>query len=345
VHTHAHVVDILSRQQSLNFTPGTRYSYSNSGYNLAAVIVSRVSGMSFAEFSRERIFEPLGMTSTSWRDDYTRLVPGRAVAYSGGRGGGPGRGARGGGAAGRGGQTFRINMPYENVHGNGGLLTTVGDLLRWNENFVTPTLGDEAFVRQQQTVGRFSDGQAHTYAFGLRMQPYKGLPEVSHSGSTAGYRAFLTRYPDQHLSVAVLCNVTTANPTALAHSVADLYLGDALVPDAPRAAPLPATQGPRVGLERDDAYQPSADDLADFVGTYTSDEIETAVTVAVENGQLVIERRPDRTLVLRPFSQDRFDAPQFGLVTFHRRGGRVTEFGVTQDRVWDLRFIRAAPGR
>jgi CubicO group peptidase (beta-lactamase class C family) len=85
-YTHAHVVDILSRQTSLNFPPGTHWSYSNSGYNLAAVIVARVSGMSFAEFSRTRLFEPLGLSHTSWRDVYTRVVPGRAIAYATGIG-------------------------------------------------------------------------------------------------------------------------------------------------------------------------------------------------------------------------------------------------------------------
>src|SRR5687768_2011783 len=82
VHTHAHVLDIVSRQKSLNFPSGTQYSYSNTGYNLAAVIVSRVSGKSFQEFSQERLFKPLGMTRTSWRDDYTRIVKDRAIAYS-----------------------------------------------------------------------------------------------------------------------------------------------------------------------------------------------------------------------------------------------------------------------
>ena len=84
-----------------------------------------MSGKSFAEFSQERIFGPLGMTSTSWRDDYTRIVKGRAIAYSQTAGG-----------------CSAPNMPFENVHGNGGLLTTVGDLLKWNENFVTPKVGD-----------------------------------------------------------------------------------------------------------------------------------------------------------------------------------------------------------
>ena len=104
-------------------------------------------------------------------------------------------------------------MPFENVHGNGGLLTTVGDLLKWNENFVAPKIGDAAFVARQQTVGKFPSGVDQTYAAGLMLGVYKGLPEVSHSGSTAGYRAFLTRFPKQHVSVAVLCNAGTADAT------------------------------------------------------------------------------------------------------------------------------------
>jgi CubicO group peptidase (beta-lactamase class C family) len=217
VYTHAHVLDILSRQRALNFPSGTRYSYSNSGYNLAAIIVSRVSGDSFADFSRKRIFEPLKMTRTSWRDDFTRIVKGRAIAYSDSGG------------------SFSMNMPFENVHGNGGLLTTVGDLLRWTANFARPSLGDAAFVTEQQRPGRFNDGRAHGYALGLMIAPYKGVREVGHSGSTAGYRAHLVDYPDQKVSVGVLCNVSSGAATQYAHAVADLYLGSAIA-TAPGAA-------------------------------------------------------------------------------------------------------------
>jgi CubicO group peptidase (beta-lactamase class C family) len=207
VHTHAHVLDVVSRQRSLNFTPGTRWSYCNTGYNLAAIIVSRVSGQSFADFTRARIFAPLGMTRTSWRDDYTRIVKDRAIAYD----------PRA--------DTFVMDMPFENVHGNGGILTTVGDLLRWTRNFSTPVVGDAAFVKEEQEPGRFSDGQAHDYAFGLRVSTYKGLKQIDHSGATAGYRAYLGDYPERQLSVAVLCNAANANPTEYAHAVVDSYLG------------------------------------------------------------------------------------------------------------------------
>jgi CubicO group peptidase (beta-lactamase class C family) len=235
-YTHAHVLDILSRQEALNFTPGTRWSYSNSGYNLSAVIVSRVSGMSFAEFSRTRIFAPLGLTSTSWRDDHTRIVKNRAVAYS----------AQG--------SSYSIEMPFENVHGNGGLLTTVGDLLKWNEHFTSTRLGDASFIAEQQQAGRFTDGRAHDYALGLRVGIYKGVRQVDHSGSTAGYRAHLARYPDQNVSVAVLCNVSTGDATRSARAVADILLGKSLKPvDRPKGTySLTEADATRIaGLYRD----------------------------------------------------------------------------------------------
>ena len=217
VHTHAHVLDIVSRQKALNFTPGTRWSYSNTGFNLAAIIVQRVSGMPFPEFTRTRLFQPLGMTHTSWRDDYTRLVKGRALAYS----------ERDG--------AFHTNMPFENVYGNGGLLTTVGDLLKWNEHYDAPSAQDAAVVAEQQKPGVFNDGRPHGYGLGLFVGTYKGLHEVSHSGSTAGYNAFLTRFPDQHVSVAVLCNSASAQATQYAHAVADVYLGDRVKPSNVKA--------------------------------------------------------------------------------------------------------------
>jgi CubicO group peptidase (beta-lactamase class C family) len=312
VYTHAHVLDIISRQKAVNFTPGAQYSYSNSGYNLAVMIVARVSGKSFAEFSAERIFKPLGMSHTSWRDDFTRIVKGRAVAYSERRG------------------DFAQNMPFENVHGNGGLLTTVGDLLRWNENFVTAKVGDAEFLRIQQEPGRFNDGKTGTYALGLVVDDYKGVREVGHSGSTAGYRAHLARYPDQRVSVAVLCNVSSGAATQYAHAVADMFLGPAL-------KPAPAVNRPRAPAA--EPVKPTLAQLASYTGTYISDEAETVFTIAVEGDELILRRRPDTRVVLRPSVQDAFAAGAgLGTITFHRVGADVRELSVSQDRVFDLRF-------
>ena len=261
VHTHDHVLGIVGRQRALNFTPGTRYSYSNTGYNLATVIVARTSGMSFAEFTRRRIFEPLGMSQTSWRDDHTRIVQRRAQAYSDEPDG------------------FHINMPFENVHGNGGLLTTVGDLLKWNENFVTPRVGDASFVTEQQQAGRLANGRSHGYALGLAVGTYKGTPEVGHSGSTAGYSAHLVRFPEQHVSVAVLCNASSAQATRYAREVADVYLAGRTTP--------PTTASPRHTL--------TSAEMAAAEGFYRNTGTGAPLRIVREDERLRIERGPTLT--------------------------------------------------
>lgn len=312
VHTHQHVIDILSLQKSLNFPSGTQYSYSNSGYNLAAIIVSRVSGKSFAEYSNERIFAPLGMTRTSWRDDYTRVVKGRAIAYSPAPSG------------------FKTNMPFENVHGNGGLLTTVGDLLKWNENFVSPRVGDEAFLRIQQEPGKFNDGKPHTYAMGLVVAPYRGVPEVAHSGSTAGYRAHLTRFPEQRLSVAVLCNVSSGTATQYARAVADMYLAGNL---------RPATAKPAAARQQSAPAPSRADRIHGLpLGRYYSDEAEVTYEVVAITEGLAIRRRPGTETRLRPISEDDYGFGGNTVKFIRDANGEVTEMSFRGSRVFDLRF-------
>jgi CubicO group peptidase (beta-lactamase class C family) len=257
VYTHAHVLDIVSRQRSLNFTPGERYSYSNTGYNLAAVIVSRVSGMPFVEFTRQRLFEPFGMTHTSWRDDYGRIVKGRAMSYT------------------PDGQGFRTLMPFENVHGNGGLLTTVGDLLKWNEHLSNPGAADAALVAEQQRPGRFNDGRTHGYALGLMVGEHQGVREVAHSGSTAGYRAHLARYPEAQVSVAVLCNASNAEATTYLETVADLYLGGRLKPSSVKAT-----------------HTLSAQELDAIAGPYRNVRTGVVLTIGRSDNDLRIGRGP-----------------------------------------------------
>ena len=218
-HDHDDVLDILSRQSALNFDPGHEYSYSNSGYNLLAIIVSRVSGSSFAEFSEKRIFEPLGMTRTQWRDDYRRIVPGRSTAYSDLDGGG-----------------WEINRPIEHVHGNGGILTTVGDLAIWNQALTDGRLGGQGFLEIMHRKGHLSDGSEIVYASGLRVEELAGVPAVTHTGSTAGYRAFLARYPEQGLSVAMLCNASNVSTGGTGARIARVYLGDAAKDAVPPAS-------------------------------------------------------------------------------------------------------------
>lgn len=268
VHTHDHVLDIAKRQKALNYPPGQYYSYTNTGYNLLAILVERVAGMPFAEFTKQRLFQPLGLRDTQWRDDFARIVERRAIAYSPARDG-----------------TFRMDMPFENVHGNGGLLTTVGDLLRWTENLETGTLGGPTFLEEMHRRAVLDDGRTLTYASGLVISEYRGVQEVAHSGSTAGYRAYLARYPEQRLAVAVLCNAGNANATQLARRVAEVYLGDVVRSDAPPA-------GVRVPSPL----------LAALAGTYRNTRTHDPVRLVAEEGALRLEGAG----ALVPLSRTRF---------------------------------------
>src|SRR5690606_33257107 len=138
-HDQSDALSIIARQRHLNHNTGERFSYTNSGYNLMAMLVERAARMPFEEFTRREFFEPLGMRSTSWRSDFTRLVPGRAQAYERQAG------------------SWHLDMPFENVHGNGGLLTTVGDLLIWTEALSQGRIGRPVVSGQMKTMGKLND--------------------------------------------------------------------------------------------------------------------------------------------------------------------------------------------
>ena len=191
---HTGVLQIIARMRELNFPPGTEYEYSNSNYNLLAIVAERASGEPFPAFTRRRIFEPLGMTSTSWRDDAMRVVRRRALSYDKDSSGWLGERA------------------IEDIYGNCCLLTTVGDLLKWNAAFDSTRLGGAGFRAEQERRGVLANGQTITYAAGLFVDTYRGQPYVAHSGATAGYRANTVRYPQAGVSVAVLCNAGNADP-------------------------------------------------------------------------------------------------------------------------------------
>jgi hypothetical protein len=233
-----------------------------------------------------------------------------------------------------------------------------------------------------QEPGSLNDGTQIRYGFGLFLEPFQGLPEISHSGATAGYRAWLGRIPSKDLSIAILCNAGSANTTAMAHSIERLYVQvssttptvsgeisaglyrsvrDGSVINVDRAANGSLTldgelvQGRGVRFvgdkmflsnsvygedvwERVEHWQPI--DLASFVGVYSSDEAETVLRVVLENGKLMIRRRPADSFPLKPTTIDSFHC-SLGSVRFLRDpSGTITAFSLGGSRVWALRFTR-----
>ncbi len=210
IHPTAELLDILVRQKALNYKPGDEYLYSNTNYFLLAEVVHRATGKPFSRFAEENIFKPLGMIHTRFYDDHSVVVSGRVPAYEPRVGGG-----------------FRVDWStnFDKV-GDGGLMSSVEDLLLWDRNFYANKLGKGTLLREMQTRGVLNDGKQIGYALGLSIRSYRGLPIVEHGGALFGYRTALLRFPEQQFSVICLCNLGSSGPGRLAYQVADIYLDE-----------------------------------------------------------------------------------------------------------------------
>jgi CubicO group peptidase (beta-lactamase class C family) len=319
---------IIARQKALNFEPGSDWLYSNSGFFLLSVIVKRVSGKTLRQFAAENIFEPLQMTQTVFRDEHTQLVPNRAMAYD------PKEAGTG----------YALNVSYFEQTGDGAVHTSVEDILKWDENFYSGRVGGKDFLEEMQEPGKLNNGKTLDYAKGLFMGNYRGLRFVDHGGSWGGYRAQLLRFPEQHFSVACLCNLASANPEKRAHEIADVFLaGEMKEPKATSAAGRPKRQ-------KKESISLGADKSGAYSGNFRSEELLATYKLGVEDGKLVLQSvrsgdgliHSSQHLLLRAVGQDTFDVDEEGLefVFDHDAKGAVSGFRLDAGRTKGLIFSR-----
>jgi CubicO group peptidase (beta-lactamase class C family) len=266
VSTDEEALALIALQKALNFDPGTEWLYSNTGYFLLSVIVKRVSGKSLRDFASENIFQPLNMTDTQYRDTHISLIPNRALAYDPIEKG----------------QGYTLNVSYFEQTGDGAVHTTVGDLLKWDENFYAGKVGGVDFLAEMQQSGTLSSGKHFGYAKGLSVSTYRGLRTVRHGGSWGGYRAELLRFPDQHFSVACLCNRSDGNPSRHANQVAEIYLGSLMKENPPKKDDDDEDRKPRPQISVSPA------ELASFAGDYSSDELGVTYRLVFTSGKLTV---------------------------------------------------------
>ncbi len=211
--TREQILRMMSRQTELNFSPGERMLYCNTGFTLLAEIVSRVSGQSFAAWTKDNIFDPLGMKNTLFYDDHEKIVPGRAYSYNDDKNG------------------FKKSvLSYANV-GATSLFTTVEDIMKWADNFRTMKVGSPDVMAMMNEKGILNNGDTLSYALGQFEDRYKGLKAIHHGGADAGYRTYLIRFPDQAYSIAVFSNDGSFDPGKIAYTIADIYLKDYFTPE------------------------------------------------------------------------------------------------------------------
>lgn len=202
-------LNILKRQNSLNFAPGSAYSYSNSNYVLLSEIVSIVSGKSFRAFTDSAIFNPLGMAHSRFVDNYTEVIPDRALSYEAD-------------------DKKHFSNDYQNVYtlGDGGLFTNITDMAKWVVNFFYPKVGDAMDIDRFTTKGKLNNGNEIPYAMGIAVKKYRGWTEYQHAGGLAGFRTFLSVFPDLKMGFIVFSNVGNFQSFNKTHQLAGLFIND-----------------------------------------------------------------------------------------------------------------------
>jgi CubicO group peptidase (beta-lactamase class C family) len=209
VMSHRDQMVIIQRQRELNFPPGERHLYSNSGYTLLAEVVERVTGKNLKTWSQQNIFTPLDMTNTHFHDDHQHIVAGRVYSYMQDDGG------------------EYINSVLNSAYvGSSGLFSTVGDLAKWVRSFQLQKLGSSSLYEHMVAKAVLNDGSEIPYGFGLSIGEFIGMATVGHDGADAGFRADTLYIPSMNFGAIVLSNLSSIDSTALNRQIAGIYLQD-----------------------------------------------------------------------------------------------------------------------
>lgn len=297
---------LITRQKALNFAPGTDFLYSNSGYVLLSMIVKRASGKLLDDYAREHIFTPLGMSSTRFQHDHTNPIPNRALGYE----------RRDG--------TWHIANSMLDVAGDGGLYSSVEDLMKWAANFDEPKVGGAALIEMRKR-GRLQNGHEIDYGMGLAPGQYAGLPIFQHGGGLAGYRTMIAHFPSERLAVVTLCNNGGNSPSF--KQVAAAFLPSLPASDSPKEPPPPKPEG--------DDPVPTQERKA-WIGNWWSEELNVSCRIYEQKGQLLMEvaDNPAETLQRAAAGKVRLS----GDVMTMEAGGR--SFTLDAGRVRGIRYTR-----
>ncbi|RIV44543.1 serine hydrolase domain-containing protein [Flagellimonas pelagia] len=314
------VYELIKRQKELNFTPGEKYLYSNSCYFMLAMIVEKVSHEPIRKFAHEHIFSPLGMQNTLFYDDNTDLIKNRVFSYQKKREG----------------EGFDNLIMRFDLVGSGGVYSSIEDLFLWDQNFYHNILGKggQAIIEKMHQEGVLNNGESAGYAFALNNGTYKGLRTVSHSGSLAGYRAQLLRFPDEKFSVIILANRDDANPTGKSYQVVDILLKDRFKEEPPQKE-VSDKKEDETAKEKD--MDLASVDVMDYVGNFYSEELDVTYKLYMEDDLLKLKIPNNEPQAMKINAPDTFIS-NGNRYRFERTDGKVVGFELDAGRVTNLNF-------
>jgi len=274
------VLKLITAQKELNFLPGERYLYSNSGYFLLAVIVKRASGKSLRQYAHAKIFQPLGMFSSNFHDDYRRLIKNRASGYF---------------PSGK--DQYTNFLSTFDCVGSGGLFSSVEDLYLWDQNFYHNKVGGKELFKLMHATGTLNSGEKINYAFAIQVGSYKGFKSVSHGGALGGYRAGYLQFPEQNFSVICLANLSSINAMDLCQQVADIFLEKQIKQNSSPISQAEEKTPSRISL--------TPSELQAYAGNYLEKYTWRRLTLRAEQGEL-IGKILNQTITLIPVKKTEF---------------------------------------
>ena len=304
----------LKKQKALNFSPGEKYQYSNSGYILMAEIVNRTSGMTIRQYADKHIFQPLGMKHTFFNDDHKQITKNRVISYLVQEDG-----------------SYKRFLQHFDALGDGNLTTTVNDLYLWDQNFYTQMVGGKELQKIMLSRGILNNGDTLSYAFGQVREAYKGLESISHSGSMLGYRTEYVRFPKQQFSVVILANRSDANASQKAFQVSDIFLKNELIEQEEINTNKPDSTKSKKEMDV------SSFQLEDYTGKFYCEELGLSYTLNLEEEKLMIQIAHYDPLELRSSDVDSFSF-DLGSIRFNRSKGEITGFELDAIRETNLKF-------
>ena len=200
------ILNMVKNQNDLDFEPGTNFSYSNTGYNLLAAVVEKVSGQTFPQWSEENIFKPLNMTGSRFLDDKAKIILNEAYSY--------GSNQRG---------NYYKMQNVLTAYGSSSLFTNVDDLCKWVIHLQKGVSLNDPICRRMLEVGVLKNESKTNYGFGLEIGKYQNLQTISHTGAWCGYRSLIKIYPDKKLAYVFLSNGNDDQIIAKATKILDGY--------------------------------------------------------------------------------------------------------------------------
>lgn len=324
IKTNKQIIDLISNQEELNFSPGEKYAYCNTGFTLLAEVVSRVSNQTFSEFTKSNIFLPLKMINTQFNDDYEKIIKNRAYSYHTDSTG------------------YKKSILNNESVGATNLNTTIEDMSLWALNFSKITVGSKEIIRKMNTPVILNNGKPIRLGLGQFLNEYKGLKEIYHEGLDAGYRAYFSRFPEQSFSVIIFTNSIDISTYSLANDVIDLYLKNNFK-DSPKNETELKNKKDSSIIE--DTVKYSTSDLKEFSGSYYSPELKTTYIITSKDNYLEINHLRIGTLKIQAIKKDLFqDFGDWEYSNFHFKrdsSNKIVEMRFSGgDRVDNLKFIK-----